>query len=273
MPPKTSSELHGENPEDERQDFIAEELAEVMAMDFADRLPYLREIFEDVMQGRGITAKRAWSHGQLEVRSPTPEGNLKHYILPGIPTYDGDIATIRETYDSQTARFIKSAHHDFIRVLQGHMWVVPKHRLPILQIGMSHCSALLADLGESILVAHISYSEREPFMEVMSELDHLGVPAEKRHVVGSLHDLPDYYVAPRMRSREEYIAAGIPEKNVLTFEYAQIPEAKHDMQGLTRAIITADGFHVVSYDSSWDEIDRNHTLADDRYYGEIAVKF
>jgi len=87
---------------------------------------------------------------------------------------DPDITTIREGYDSRAEfSFLatgKNTERIFLTVKQGEMWVVPKDKKPYVRVFVSECSVMVADLGDRLAVAHISYSSKRETDEVMKFL-------------------------------------------------------------------------------------------------------
>ena len=143
----------------------------------------------------------------------------------------------------------------------------------MMRASMSQCSTLIADLGDGVLVAHISYSEREPLEAILTELDHRGVPSDQRYVVAS--QTPDTAASsiPRIDDPEEYVALGIPANNIYTFPY-HFEHAEQSMhRGLTQVLVTGDGFYTWSFDQlpSSQSADRNRP--DAAYRDERAVRF
>lgn len=253
-------------------DLIHEELEAIQALEFADRLPYLRTTFDDAFAGRGLVMQRAWADHQIDFCTADPSSPHRHFLLPGIPGASDDVDTIRESYDDR-ADFLKGKSHDFIRVGQGEMWVVPKERAAIMQTSMSECSTLVADLIDGVLVAHISYSEREPFTTIMTELDHLGVPNEHRYVVASMNAHGVDPPISRVQTTDEYEELGIPPQNIIAFEYAFDSDSDTQFKGLTQALITADGLYAWSFDLSSDPRDRARSLPDAAFRDEVAIQF
>lgn len=275
-----SREKKLEKPNPIDQDFEALE-----EIDFPDQLTLARDLFAEVMAEDTIFTRKADLIGALEPETATRGEDIKHFLLPGMSGGANDnpenTPLLRESYEN-TDYYWSSPEHVFAMVRQGDMWQVPLHKKPLLRIGMSECSALIARSKEDVFVAHISLSSTKQISQVMDHFKSQEIMPEDIYTVASVGD---YQVRQakkehmaRATSIEDFKEAGIPAKNIVPFEYKTQKQGKqeHLHQGITRVLVKHDGFFVWSYDALETPVSTGGVSHEERqgdYHDERAIAF
>ena len=191
----------------------------VTELPLEERVPFIIDTFDTVFNPplHGFNSYKYVRYVEVE-----SGGKIKHYFLPGIPGGGGDIATIREGYDSR-AEYKKTQERMFVRVGQGEMWVIPKKENPYFLISMSECSAIIGSNNENMVIAHISYSAIDETEAVMEFMRDNSVPLENIHVVASVGEYQEKRsneeYTKRVVNKEFYGNLGIQDSHIQTFEY------------------------------------------------------
>lgn len=152
----------------------------------------------------------------------SPESDIDHFLLPGIPDEEGEKQEVRESYDNR-AEYLKTEERLFLRVGQGEMWILPKTEEPYFQISMSECSTIVGVKDNNFIVAHISFSKED---EVDTTLDFM---REKNVKPENIYVFPSVGKYQKEQSKEldenrvldtsRYVNQGIPNNNISSFEF------------------------------------------------------
>jgi len=235
-----------ENTEEEGTGIDAE-FNELESGDYSpeERLEMTRELVDEVFEQQKDVSYEKAKKG----------GDLRHYVLPGIHGDDHRIHdTIRESYgdyrDPRT-EYLRTKDRMFLKVGQGEMWVIPKSERVYFKVSMSECSTLIGQTDENIVVAHISYSESDVTEATLEFMQNNGVDFNDIQVIASVGEYQESQsqgqFAKARADKFTYMDLGIPESNIIPFEYFFDDDTKVS-HNLTQIIGTNDAIFKYSLD-------------------------
>ncbi len=219
-----------------------------------ERLPLVRALFEDVLNPP--LDRQTYAEQSRLVEADGREG-IKHFFLPDIPggEYNQDIKTIREGYDNR-AKYIKTPEHIFCKIGQGEMWIIPKKFKPYFRISLSECSAMIADDGENLIIAHISYSAINEIQATAVFMQQHGIDPKNIKVIASIGKFQAQQSAQNYTKRDTdtstFTDLGIPRKNITAFEFSlakeRTPNGNLKMYNLTHVLGCNEALFKYNFD-------------------------
>jgi hypothetical protein len=220
---------------------------------------------------------------------PDADPEIRHFVLPDIPSAvdrdqtekvwgDDDIFSVRET-KKQTKSYglvnrdteyscvtNKDGSATFIKVAQGHMYIVPVDKDPIItmQGTLSECTALVAKSSKGeLVVAHVSFSEKREIEGVIGFMKTLGIePSDIRAVasVGEYQREADKHMNghSRISTEEELVQYGLKQTNITSFEHTVESGFKNEdgstysvSKNISSPIIDSYGVYTAERDFSY----------------------
>lgn len=217
-------------------------------------LIYLREAFSDMLNREtAFSCSPEYECSLTRLYADGRQHGLRHYYLPGIPFESTDLQTIREGY-GKNADYMRTEKRCFIRVRQGEMWMVDKTRQPHFSVAISECSVLVADCVDTLVVAHISFSDKLATDAVVERVLRSGAALEHVYVVASVGEDQaarnrEHYMQ-RYAYVDEYMGLGIPERNIMPFVYegATMRDGRQVLEGLARVTVGSQGILTSDFD-------------------------
>lgn len=152
-----------------------------------------------------------------------------------------DYHTLPAGYETDIPRYTVGNEQVF-RLPQCYGVRVPRDEHPNIFLTMSECTALIGVTDEDLYAMHVGMSERGATQKFLSLLQGRGVAPENMYAVASV-GRPQYYseTTPhydfsKVKGADELTGLGIPQQNILSFEYMQ-----DDSHGpLAGVVITGD---------------------------------
>ncbi len=219
----------------------------------SERLALLRDLSDEVYDPSSLIRLR---EKEIEEINLGWLDGVSAYLLPDIPGKDGgDLETIREIQTKDGPQYVmKTAERLFVKVNQGHMWKVPIEENPYFRVGLSTCSVLVGKSNNTIIVAHVSYSDKEETEQAIDFMEENGVDKDNIFVVASVSDAEEKsgdLGRPWLKKKESYENYGIKPEQILTFEHHFESDEKNGGKdsNLTEVLITPSLLMKWSYDA------------------------